>query len=155
MEVRLTCEPLFAGALLESFSRGRQESGAIASFTGLARAEGGEVEALELDAYLGFAEAVILRTLEETAARFDLHDALVVHRIGRVAPGEVIVFLAVAARRRRAAFEGADCLMDYLKSRAPFWKKSHERSGARWILPAPEDYEDAARWDAPDANHDL
>ena len=80
-----------------------------------------------------------------------LLDLAVVHRVGRVAVGEAVVFVAAAAAHRRAAFEGCDRMMDFLKSRAPFWKKEHAVAGARWIAPRPRDYEDAARWDAPPA----
>ncbi len=146
--VRLSPEPFEPGALLTAFCQGRDETGAVVSFTGLARAEKGAVAALELDAYPGFTEAAIAEQAKAAATRFGLQDALIVHRIGKVAPGETIVFVATASAHRRAAFDGADFLMDYLKSRAPFWKKSHEAAGARWIEPTAEDYEDAARWDA-------
>jgi molybdopterin synthase catalytic subunit len=149
MQVRLSPEPFEPGALLTSFYQGRAETGAVVSFTGLTRGEQGAVTALELDAYPGFTEAAIMEAAEAAAARFGLQDVLVVHRIGKVAPGEPIVFVATAAAHRRAAFEGADFLMDYLKSRAPFWKKSYEDGAARWIEPTARDYEDAARWDAP------
>jgi molybdopterin synthase catalytic subunit len=145
--VRLQTESFDAGALLAAFSAGRRESGAVVSFTGLCRAEGGGVAALELEAYEGFTDVEIEAMAAETKSRFSLDDVLVVHRTGRIAPGEPIVFVATAAAHRRAAFEGCDQLMDYLKSRAPFWKKSHEAGGARWIDPRGEDYEDAARWD--------
>jgi molybdopterin synthase catalytic subunit len=147
--VRLSPKPFEPGALLSRFCRGRRETGAVVSFTGLARAEKGAVAALELDAYPGFTEAAIVEQIEAAAQRFGLQDVLIVHRVGRVSPGEPIVFVAAASAHRRGAFEGADFLMDYLKSRAPFWKKSHEADGARWIDPTPQDYEDAARWDAP------
>ena len=146
--VRLQSEPFEPGALLAAFSAGRRESGAVVSFTGLARAEGGSLQALELEAYPGFTDTEIARMAAEAVARFELDDVLVVHRTGRISPGEAIVFVATASAHRRAAFEACDQLMDYLKSRAPFWKKSHEAGGARWIDPRAEDYEDAARWTA-------
>ena len=145
--VRLTPDTLEPGALLTAFCANRVEIGAVVSFTGLMRAEQGTATALELDAYSDFTEAAILETVEVATRRFDLQDVLIVHRIGMVAPGDPIVFVAAAAAHRRGAFEGADFLMDYLKSRAPFWKKSHEPDGARWIEPTARDYEDAARWD--------
>jgi len=145
--IRLTEAAFEPGALLSEFAAGRRETGAIVSFTGLARAEAGGVETLELEAYPGFTEAAIGEMAEAARARFALQDLLIVHRIGRIGPGEAIVFVATAATHRRAAFEAADHLMDYLKSRAPFWKKSHGADGARWIEPRPQDYEDAARWD--------
>ena len=152
MSVRLTPESFDAGALLAEFSRGRNETGAIVSFTGLARAEAGKVQALELEAYEGFTDSAIRAMAAETRARFGLQDLVVVHRVGRIAPGEPIVFVATAAAHRRAAFEAANQMMDYLKSRAPFWKKSWNADGAHWIEPRREDYEDAARWDAPGAS---
>jgi molybdopterin synthase catalytic subunit len=147
--VRLQAEPFDAGALLSAFSEGRRETGAVVSFTGIARAEAGSVETLELEAYPGFTDTAIEAMAAEAMARFSLQDVLVVHRTGRIGPGEPIVFVATAAAHRREAFQAADRLMDYLKSRAPFWKKSHGPDGARWIEPRAEDYEDAARWDAP------
>lgn len=151
MTARLTSEPFEPGALLAEFSLGRTETGAIVAFTGLCRAESGSVDGLELEAYPGFTEAAIEAVAGEARGRFDLQEVLIVHRVGAVAPGEAIVFVATAAAHRRAAFEAADFLMDYLKSRAPFWKKSRGADGARWIEPRAQDYEDAARWDAPAA----
>ena len=145
--VRLQTEAFDPGALLSGFSQGREETGAVVSFTGLARGEAGAVTALELEAYRGFTDAEIERMAEAARTRFSLHDVLIVHRIGEIAPGEAIVFVATAAAHRRAAFEAADQLMDYLKSRAPFWKKEHGPDGARWIEPTERDLEDAKRWD--------
>jgi len=144
--IRLSDQPIDPGALLTGFLEGRRDTGAVVSFTGLVRADDG-VEALELEAYPGFTEPAIERIIDGAVERFGLDDALAVHRIGRIAPGQPVVFVAAAARHRRAAFEGADYLMDYLKSRAPFWKKSHEASGARWIEPTPRDQADLARWE--------
>ena len=121
----------------------------MVSFTGLMRAEGGEAEVLELDAYPGFTEVEIGRSEAAAAARFGLDDSLIVHRYGAIAPGEAIVFVATAAAHRRAAFEAADHLMDYLKSRAPLWKRSLGPAGATWVEPTADDLADAARWDAP------
>ncbi|MGC1301934.1 MAG: molybdenum cofactor biosynthesis protein MoaE [Caulobacteraceae bacterium] len=149
MDIRLQTAPFDPGALLAAFCQGRLETGAVVSFTGLVRAEGGGAESLELDAYPGFTEAEIGRTVAAAVERFGLQDVLVVHRYGVMAPGEPIVFVATATAHRRAAFEAADHLMDYLKSRAPFWKRARGRSGERWIEPTAQDYEDAARWDAP------
>jgi molybdopterin synthase catalytic subunit len=147
MRVILQSEPFDPGALLSAFTQGRLESGAVVSFTGLARAEAGSTQALELEAYEGFTEAAIEAMAGETEARFHLDDVLVLHRVGPIAPGEAIVFVAAAAAHRREAFEAADQLMDYLKSRAPFWKKSVGPEGARWIEPTDRDKADAQRWD--------
>jgi molybdopterin synthase catalytic subunit len=148
MTVRIQSDPLAPGDLLAVFCEGRRDAGAVVSFTGLVRAEGASVQALELEAYEGFTDLEIGRIADDVVLRHGLVDVLVVHRIGRLLPGEPIVFVATAASHRRAAFEGADQLMDYLKSRAPFWKKSHESDGARWIEPRHEDYQDAKRWDS-------
>ena len=145
--IGLSQDPFDPGALLSAFCAGRHEVGAVASFTGLARSEAGGTQTLELEAYPGFTEREIGRIAEEAKARFGLDDLAIRHRVGRIAPGEAIVFVATAARHRRAAFEACDFLMDYLKSRAPFWKKAHGPDGARWIEPRPEDHADVARWD--------
>lgn len=147
MSVTLTAAPFEPGALLTAFAAGRTETGAVATFTGLARAEAGAAAILELEAYPGFTDREIERIAEAARTRFSLDDLQIVHRIGRIAPGEPIVFVATAAAHRRAAFEACDHLMDYLKSRAPFWKKEHGPDGARWIEPRAEDYADAKRWD--------
>lgn len=147
MTVRLTTAPFDPAALLAEFSAGRAETGAVVTFTGIARASDGQVERLELEAYPGFTDAEIERIAGATKARFSLHDVLIVHRHGKIAPGEAIVFVATAAAHRRAAFQAADLLMDYLKSRAPFWKKEHGPGGARWVEPTDQDLTDARRWD--------
>jgi molybdopterin synthase catalytic subunit len=149
MIVRLQMEPFDPGALLTGFCQDRSETGAVVSFTGLARASAGDTLQLELEAYPGFTDAEIGRIAQAAVARFSLHDVLIVHRIGLIAPGEAIVFVATASSHRREAFEAADHLMDYLKSRAPFWKKEHGPDGARWIEPTARDLADAARWDTP------
>ncbi|MBW0151565.1 MAG: molybdenum cofactor biosynthesis protein MoaE [Phenylobacterium sp.] len=146
MMISLTDQGFDPGPLLSGFCRGRAETGAVASFTGLARAEGGETKILELEAYPGFTEAQIGAIAETARTRFDLQDLMIIHRIGQIAPGEPIVFVATAAAHRRAAFEACDYLMDYLKSRAPFWKKEHGPDGARWVEPRAQDHEDIARW---------
>lgn len=147
MSVRLTEQPFDPGALLTGFSAGRAETGAIATFTGLARAERGATQVLELEAYPGFTEAEIGRIADQARARFGLQDLAILHRVGRIGPGEPIVFVATAAGHRRAAFEACDFLMDYLKSRAPFWKKEHGPGGARWIEPTAQDHADRQRWE--------
>lgn len=146
--ITLSEAPFDPGALLSTFSRNRAEVGAIATFTGIARAEAGGTHILELEAYPGFTEAEIGKIAEQARTRFGLDDLMIRHRVGKIAPGETIVFVATASAHRRAAFEACDFLMDYLKSRAPFWKKEHGPDGARWIEPRAEDYSDAARWDA-------
>ena len=149
--IGLSAEPIDPGALLAGFIRGRTNSGGVVSFTGLVRADDG-VEALELEAYPGFTEAAIGAIAAEATGRFALDDTLVIHRVGRMSVGDPVVFVATAARHRRSAFEAADFLMDYLKSRAPFWKKSYDALGARWIEPSHADYTDVARWDLKESS---
>jgi len=148
MSVRVQTEAFDSGALLTAFSTGRRQSGGIVSFTGLAReaTDGAVVAALELDAYPGFTEPAIAAMETEARTRFDVQDLLIVHRYGPIQPGEAIVFVAAAAEHRRSAFEAADFLMDYLKTRAPFWKKESGPDGERWIEPRPSDYDDVKRW---------
>lgn len=145
--IRLQAEPFEPGALLTGFSQGRTATGAVVSFTGLVRADQGEGTVLELEAYPGFTEGEIGRIAAAARERFGLDDFLIVHRVGRILPGEAVVFVATAAGHRREAFEAADHLMDYLKSRAPFWKKEHGPQGAKWIEPTARDLSDAARWE--------
>ncbi len=151
MTVRVQTERFDASLLLGQFSAGRGDAGGIVSFTGVARdATGGKaVAALELDAYPGFTEPAIAAMEAEARARFPVLDLLIVHRYGVIRPGDAIVFVAAAAVHRRAAFQAADFLMDYLKTRAPFWKKETGPDGERWIEPRPSDYDDADRWSAP------
>jgi molybdopterin synthase catalytic subunit len=145
--IRLTFDPFDPGALLTEFCRGRSEVGAVATFTGIARAEAGATVALELEAYPGFTEAEIGKIADGAKARFALDDFAILHRVGKIAPGEPVVFVATAARHRRAAFEACDFLMDYLKSKAPFWKKEHGPDGARWVEPRDQDHADLKRWE--------
>lgn len=147
MIVTLTDQPFEPGALVTAFCADREETGAVATFVGLARAEKGAAGALELEAYPGFTDAAITQIAQGAVARFALQDVHIVHRVGRIAPGEAIVFVATAAAHRREAFEACDYLMDYLKSRAPFWKKEHGPDGPRWIEPTARDRTDAQRWD--------
>ena len=145
--IQLSHQPIDPGALLTAFSAGRRETGAIATFTGLARAELGQTNILELEAYPGFTDAQIAEHAATAIARFELQDLTIVHRVGRIEPGQPIVFVATAAAHRRAAFEACDYLMDYLKSRAPFWKKEIGPTGERWVEPIPQDHTDLARWE--------
>ncbi len=145
--IRLTDQAFDPGALLTDFCAGRTETGAVATFTGLARAEAGATTTLELEAYPGFTEARIAEHAAAATERFGLQDLMILHRVGKIAPGETIVFVATAASHRRAAFEACDFLMDYLKSRAPFWKKETGPDGSRWIEPRDQDHTDLARWE--------
>jgi len=144
--IRLVAETFDPGAEFNRFSAHRTASGAVASFLGLARGQVDQPVALELQAYPGFTETEIGRFVTVAVDRFGLHDAMVVHRIGPIPPGEPIVLVLTAAAHRREAFEACDYLMDYLKSRAPFWKKEFGPDGPRWVEPTPRDLSDIERW---------
>ncbi|WP_029085804.1 molybdenum cofactor biosynthesis protein MoaE [Brevundimonas aveniformis] len=149
VEARLELEALDAGAELARFISGRTEDGAVVSFTGLARKRGGDgntVERLRLDWHPVMTERSLIELAEATAGRFGVSDVLAVHRAGEIAPGETIVFVAVASPHRRQAFQAADYLMDRLKTEAMFWKHERGSSSGRWIEPTEQDRADRARW---------
>lgn len=137
-------------AEIAAFRKALHDSGAIVTFTGQVRPSNGDgsVTTLSLQHYPGMTERGIEAILDEAARRWPLEAVLVVHRVGDMLPHDPIVLVATASAHRRAAFEAADFLMDYLKSRALFWKSETSASGRAWIEPRDEDYADAARWDA-------
>jgi molybdopterin synthase catalytic subunit len=145
--IRLTDQAFEPGAALAAFCAGRTRSGGVASFVGLARGEAGAGAALELEAWPEFTLAEIEKIAAEATCRFDLHDAAVIHRVGEIPAGDAIVLVMTAAAHRREAFEACDFLMDYLKSRAPLWKKEHGPGGPRWVEPTERDLADARRWE--------
>jgi molybdopterin synthase catalytic subunit len=127
--------------------RALSQVGAIVTFTGVCRDEGGTLAALELEHYPGMAEAEIRRTADEAAARWPLAGISVIHRFGRIAVGDDIVLVATASTHREAAFAAASFLMDYLKTRAPFWKKEHRvDAGGKWVAARAADDAAAQRW---------
>ncbi|CTQ51910.1 Molybdopterin synthase catalytic subunit [Roseibium album] len=127
---------------------GRKDVGALVSFVGLCRDEAGTLNALELEHYPGMAEAELGRIASEAIECWPLTGLTVIHRYGKIAPGKNIVLVIAASAHRRAAFEAADFLMDFLKTRAPFWKKEHLNSGknSSWVDARADDEEDATRW---------
>ena len=134
-----------------ALTAGRADIGAVVAFTGLCRDDGGALAALELEHYPGMAEEEMGRVADEARARWPLLGLTLIHRYGAIAPGEEIVVVIACAAHRRAAFAAAEYLMDYLKTRAPFWKKERRRDGtcADWV--AAKDDDDAAldRWTTP------
>lgn len=128
------------------FAAGRKVSGAIVTFTGVVRDIEGGLEAMEIEHYPGMTEAALTEIAQEATARWELEDALVIHRHGRLAPAEMIMMVATAARHRKNAFEAAEFLMDYLKSRAPFWKREITAKGAQWVAAKDEDEDALKRW---------
>jgi molybdopterin synthase catalytic subunit len=123
-----------------------RDIGAIVAFTGLCRDEDGRLDALELEHYPGMAEAEIGRIAAEAAARWPLRGLTVVHRHGRIRPGDNIVLVVTASAHRQAAFEAANFLMDYLKTRAPFWKKEHGTGAGDWVSAKAVDDDAEGRW---------
>lgn len=145
-------EAIDPAALLADFSNDHRAAGAVVSFTGVVRGNGG-VEAIELDHHASFSGKVIGAISEAAKARFDIADCLIAHRVGRVTAGEPIVFVAAAATHRRAAFEAVDYVMDRLKTEAPLWKREICADGpGQWIEARGADWADAARWGEQDAD---
>ena len=146
--IRVSDEEIYASQALREFELSVRDAGAIVSFTGQVRPQSsaGEVSALFLQAYSPMTENGIENALAEAQQRWPLAGAHILHRTGEMRAGDTIVFVATASKHRRAAFEAADFLMDYLKTEAVFWKKETTPDGATWIEPRQDDYQDAARW---------
>ncbi|SFT85831.1 molybdopterin synthase catalytic subunit MoaE [Halomonas saccharevitans] len=147
--IRVQQESFDVGAEQRAILDGRSDIGAVVSFTGLVRDfnERPEVQALTLEHYPGMTEAALEAIVQEAEGRWSLHGVSVIHRIGRLAPADPIVLVVVASAHRRAAFEACDFIMDYLKTRAPFWKKEHTASGDYWVSERDGDHDDARRWE--------
>ena len=146
--VRVQREPFDAGVEAETLAAGRTDIGAIVSFTGLCRDEGGRLAELDLEHYPGMADAEIGRVASEALGRWPLLGLTIIHRHGPIRPGEPIVLVVTASPHRRAAFEAAEFLMDYLKSNAPFWKKERLVGGSEggWVAAKQDDEHALARW---------
>jgi len=150
--VRIQHEPFDLAAETAMLTRGRTDVGAVVTFTGICRGDenGKPIAALTLEHYPGMAEAEIARHVAEARARWPVTGVTVVHRYGRIVPGEDIVMVAATSSHREAAFAAAEFLMDYLKTRAPFWKQVETTSGAVWVEAKAADDAAAGRWNAPD-----
>lgn len=145
IEIRVQAGDFDVSAEIAALTDGRADIGGVASFIGLCRDEGGALSALELEHYPGMAERAIRAIAEQAVTRFSLSAILAVHRFGKIAPGSNIVLVAAAAPHRHAAFEGAEFLMDYLKTEAPFWKKEHRADGTSGDWVSAKDADDSAR----------
>jgi len=145
VEVRVAPDAFDPGAELSAFTAQAEGAGAVVSFTGVVRGDGG-LRAMEIEHYPGMTEAAIAGMVVEARTRFGLSAARVIHRHGRLEAGEPIMMVLAAAPHRRAAFEAADFLMDWLKSRAPFWKKELGPEGAAWVAAKDEDETALNRW---------
>ena len=146
--VRLCAEPFDAAREQDLLLMGRSDIGALVCFTGLCRDEAGTLAALEIEHYPGMAEREIGAIAREALARWPLRGLTILHRHGLVRPGEKIVLVAAAASHRGEAFAAAEFLMDYFKTRAPFWKKEHRVDGREggWVAAKGSDDDAAARW---------
>jgi molybdopterin synthase catalytic subunit len=132
---------------IAALTKGRTDIGAIVSFSGVCRDDGKDgIAALTLEHYPDMAEAEIGRHADEAMSRWPLNGLTVIHRVGRLTPGENIVLVLTASRHRQAAFEAAEFLMDYLKTSAPFWKREESKSGTNWVEARELDDAAAARW---------
>lgn len=148
-DVRIQSEPFDTGAEIASLSSGRRDIGALVTFSGLCRDEAGTLEALEIEHYPGMAEAEISRIAAEAAERWPVTAVTVIHRHGRIAAGDPIVLVITASEHRQAAFAAAEFMMDFLKSRAPFWKKEHRTDGSSggWVDAKETDEKALTRWE--------
>ena len=155
--VRLQREPFDAATEAAKLTRGRTDVGAVVSFTGVCRgSEAGEpIAALTLEHYPGMAEAEIERHVQEAAERWPLLGVTVIHRYGRILPGEDIMMVVTVSSHRAAAFAAAEFLMDYLKTRAPFWKQVEKADGTIWVDAKATDDAAAERWAAPGRKHEA
>ena len=147
--IRIQREDFDAAAEAAKLTAGRRDIGAVVSFVGLCRDEGGELSALELEHYEGMAEEEIARVAADAMGRWPLCGVTVIHRYGEMAPGAQIVLVIAASSHRAAAFSGAEFLMDYLKTRAPFWKKEHRADGSvgGWVEAHDADESAVKRWE--------
>lgn len=147
--IRIAETPFDPEAELAAFRATLSESGGLVAFQGLVRGgdEGDPVETLTLQHYPGMTESGIGTAIAEVNRRWPTEAVLVIHRVGAMRPGDPVVLVAAASRHRRAAFESADFLMDFLKSRAMFWKYETRDGERHWIEPRKQDYDDAGRWD--------
>ncbi len=148
MGVKVQAEDFDLGAELAALRAGRTDIGALVSFSGLVRdtAGGQPISGMELEHYPGMTEKALSQIEAEAHTRWPLQASLIIHRYGPLAPGDQIMMVATASLHRAAAFEAAEFLMDYLKSRAPFWKKEAIGAGARWVDARDTDEEALSRW---------
>lgn len=147
MRVRVQSEPFDFGQEADTFARAQHNMGAVVTFTGIVRdSVAGGMTAMEIEHYPGMTLKALEHITHDAVTRWDLGDALVIHRYGWLERDEMIMMVATAARHRKAAFEAAEFLMDYLKSRAPFWKKEIGANAAEWVEAKDEDEDALRRW---------
>lgn len=146
MDIRVQDAPFDFGAESARFADGHDGIGAVVTFCGIVRNDGGALRAMEIEHYPGMTERALTQIAGDAARRWHLADCLIIHRFGRMTPGEKIMMVATASAHRADAFAAADFLMDYLKSRAPFWKKELTQDGAEWVAAKDTDEAALGRW---------
>ncbi|MCV3270744.1 molybdenum cofactor biosynthesis protein MoaE [Roseobacter sinensis] len=147
MRIVVQDAPFDLGAETAQFAAGHSNMGAVVTFTGVVRdSDAGSLEVMEIEHYPGMTERALTAIAEEAQQRWSLGDVLVIHRYGSLTHGEMIMMVATAARHRKDAFEAAEFLMDFLKSRAPFWKREVTAHGADWVAAKAEDEDALGRW---------
>jgi molybdopterin synthase catalytic subunit len=146
--VRVQTQDIDVGRELDALTRGRQDVGAVASFVGLVRDanDGSPVSGMTLEHYPGMTEKALEDICAQAHARWELQDTLVIHRVGPLAPGDRIVLVGVASPHRGEAFAACEFIMDFLKTRAPFWKRESTPQGARWVEARASDDDAAEKW---------
>lgn len=147
MHIRVQSEPFDMGAESNAFAKSATGAGAIVTFTGITRdSAAGDLAVMEIEHYPGMTERALTTIAEQAMQRWHLTDCLVIHRYGALAPSDPIMMVATASRHRADAFAAAEFLMDYLKSRAPFWKREITADKTEWVAARPEDEAALKRW---------
>ncbi len=148
MDIRVQEAPFDFGAEAQAFSDAQQGAGAIVTFTGLVRdLPGTPLEVMEIEHYPGMTEKALTKIAQDAQARWELSGCLIIHRFGKMRPGDQIMMVATGSKHRKDAFEAAEFLMDYLKSRAPFWKREVTSDNISWVASKSEDEDALSRWD--------
>lgn len=147
MTVRVQQAAFDLGAEVQGFATGQTQAGAVVNFTGIVRdTAAGDLDRMEIEHYPGMTESALAAIDAEAIKRWELKDSLIIHRFGILRPNEMIMMVATAAPHRVDAFEAAQYLMDYLKSRAPFWKKEFTKDGAEWVEAKLADEDALQKW---------
>ncbi|WP_324752167.1 molybdenum cofactor biosynthesis protein MoaE [Roseovarius sp. Pro17] len=146
MDIRVQEAPFDLGAEASAFAARQTGMGAVVTFTGIVRDLNGDLDHMQIEHYSGMTEKALRAIAEDAHARWDLGGSLIIHRHGRLAPDDMIMMVATASRHRKDAFEAAMFLMDYLKSRAPFWKKEATGKGTAWVAARDEDEDALKDW---------
>jgi molybdopterin synthase catalytic subunit len=146
MDIRVQSDPFDPGAELTRFSERQSKAGAVVTFTGIVRDTREGLQSMRIEHYPGMTEAALSKIAQDAQSRWSLQDTLIIHRFGDLSPGEIIMMVTTASKHRADAFQAADFLMDFLKSRAPFWKKEITKSGEEWVAAKDADEDALKRW---------